>query len=66
MKCPICQTKVLNNSDYSVHMNKLHRGNAYGTISEYEDLNNAGGNKKPCRKKQCKDKKCGFYHGKTD
>ena len=63
LECPICKSKVLNNSDYSVHMNKLHRGNAYGTISEYEDLYKQGDNKKQCRNKQCKNKKCGYSHG---
>ena len=42
MQCPICQSKVLNNSDYSVHMNKTHRGKTYTPLN----LNNGEGNKK--------------------
>ena len=38
MNCPICQTKVLNNSDYSVHMNKTHRGKSYSPL-DFVNLN---------------------------
>ena len=36
MKCPICSASVLNNSDYSVHMNLSHRGQSYSQISSYD------------------------------
>lgn len=42
MKCPICHTKVLNNSDYSVHMNVTHRGKSYSPL-DYKDLNKGKG-----------------------
>lgn len=43
MNCPICKAKVLNNSDYSVHMNKAHRGKSYSPLT-YKDLNKGKGN----------------------
>jgi uncharacterized C2H2 Zn-finger protein len=45
MKCPICNSKVLNNSDYSVHMNKTHRGTPYNLL-DYKDLNKVEGKNK--------------------
>jgi TPP-dependent 2-oxoacid decarboxylase len=47
MKCPICGCKVINNSDYSVHMNLSHRGQSYEQISSYEtkDINRETGKK---------------------
>jgi uncharacterized C2H2 Zn-finger protein len=56
MKCPLCSITVLNNSDYSVHMNKLHRGESYQELSSYEtnketkDLNSKGFNSKNDKK----------------
>ena len=38
MNCPICRAKVLNNSDYSVHMNLTHRGKTYSPL-DYKNLN---------------------------
>ena len=38
MNCPICQAKVLNNSDYSVHMNKTHRGKSYKPLNNGEGI----------------------------
>jgi hypothetical protein len=37
MECPICNQKVLNNSDYSVHMNTHHRGQKYNLL-DYNDI----------------------------
>ena len=34
MNCPICNKKVLNNTDYSVHMNLAHRGKTYKALIE--------------------------------
>ena len=42
MKCPICSKSVLNNSDYSVHMNISHRGQSYNAL-DYKDLNKEKG-----------------------
>jgi uncharacterized C2H2 Zn-finger protein len=42
MNCPICNVSVLNNSDYSVHMNVSHRGKTYKSL-DYKDLNKAKG-----------------------
>lgn len=33
MKCPSCNSKVKNNSDYSTHMNTKHRGQSYKLLS---------------------------------
>ena len=52
MKCPLCSTTVINNSDYSVHMNQFHRGESYQELSSYEtkDLNSKGFNSKNDKK----------------
>lgn len=49
MNCPICHIKVLNNSDYSVHMNKTHRGKSYSPLNFVnlnKDLNKGKGKRK--------------------
>ena len=54
MKCPLCDVSVLNNSDYSVHMNQFHRGESFQELSSYDtnvsketkDLNSKGSNSK--------------------
>lgn len=38
MKCLLCDTKVLNNSDYSQHMNKMHRGKSYKSLPDLKVL----------------------------
>jgi len=38
LKCPICQADVLNNSDYSVHMNRVHRGQSYKGLYQANNI----------------------------
>jgi uncharacterized C2H2 Zn-finger protein len=42
MKCPICNKPVLNNSDYSVHMNNSHRGQSYQGLYQANNMKKYG------------------------
>jgi len=42
LACPICKHPVLNNSDYSVHMNTKHRGQSYKGLYQANNIKKYG------------------------